>query len=464
MKRLPFLLALAMAGRLAAAQQATGPQLVVTAAAPDASGQTVTITGGNFGNRPLVTLDLVPLTVQVAVDTQIVAAAPVNMMPAGEYLLTVSRGPSALETGSFLLRLGADAPKRVDTAGGARGTPTPAAAPEPADAGNSAFSAAGSEAAAKIGDRVITIAEVDREWRRTDPAGYLAVGRELYDQRRRVVDAMVADELLAREAAARGLTTDALLEVEIPKRRIALPDSAVTSLYLGLGDNTRGASLEQMRPALRAWLERNTEPELAKMSYIEELVKISTRAETFLAAPRVQVERAAQDVVLGAATSVVEIVAFAEFQSAEYARLAQAFKGVRDTFGDRVRVVFKNLPVIGPESVDAAEAAQCANAQGKFWAYHDALLVQPGATMSARLSQSATAAGLNRDAFKVCVDSRQFRDVIEQAIDEARRYGLERSPSFLINGRLAPSPPPFLPAFEFFKRLVEEELSLVVSR
>ncbi|OFW18085.1 MAG: hypothetical protein A3H97_17530, partial [Acidobacteria bacterium RIFCSPLOWO2_02_FULL_65_29] len=379
-------------------------------------------------------------------------------------LLTVSRGPSALETGSFVLRIGADGLQRADTAGGARGAPTPEVAPKPADTKNAAFSAAGNEAAAQVGDRVITIAEVDREWRRTDPAGYLALGRELYDQRRRIVDTMVADELLAREAAARGLTTEALLEQEIPKRRIALPDSAVTSLYVGLGDNTRGASLEQMRPALRAWLERNTEPELAKMSYIEELVKVSTRAETFLAAPRVQVERSVQDVVLGAVNSAVEIVVFGEFQSAEYARLAQAFNRLRDTFGDRLRIVFKNLPAIGPESVDAAEAAQCANAQGKFWPYHDALLVQAGATMSARLAQSATAAGVDREAFKVCVDSRRFRDVIEQALDEARRYGLERSPSFLVNGRLAPAPPPFLPPFEFFKRLIEEELSLVVGR
>ena len=48
-------------------------------------------------------------------------------------------------------------------------------------------------------------------------------------------------------------------------------------------------------------------------------------------------------------------------------------------------------------------------------------------------------------------------------MDEAIRYGLHVSPSFLVNGRLAPEPPPFLPPFEFFTRLVEEEL-LRVSR
>src|SRR5262252_5757382 len=59
---------------------AQAPPVTVTGAVPDPSGQTLTITGTNFGSRPLVTLDLLPVTVQFAVDTQIVAAVPVKMM------------------------------------------------------------------------------------------------------------------------------------------------------------------------------------------------------------------------------------------------------------------------------------------------------------------------------------------------------------------------------------------------
>src|SRR5437867_3581299 len=106
---------------------------------------------------------------------------------------------------------------------------------------------AGGEPAAKVGDRIITLAEVDREWQRRDPASYLGLTRQLYDNRRRVLDAMVADELLAREAAARGMTTEALLKEEIPKRIITMPESAVVSLYQSLGDLTRGATLDEMK-------------------------------------------------------------------------------------------------------------------------------------------------------------------------------------------------------------------------
>ena len=438
------------------AQPVSAPQLVVASAVPGESGETISITGRNFGARPFVTLDLIPLTVRTAIDTEIIAAAPVREMPAGEYLLTVSRGPTPAESGSFQLALGGGGSKRSASTGVTR-VQEPAQA-VPADSRGSPL-AASDEPAAKVGDRVITIADLDREWQRTDPASHIALSRELYDNRRRALEAMVADDLLAREAAARSMSIEALLNEEIPKHTITMPESAAISLYRSLGDRTRGASLDQMRPALRAWLERITQPELAKMAYVEELTKVSTRVDTLLVAPRVQIERTAQDVTFGPSTAPVEIVAFGDFQSPAYAMYAQAFGKVRDTFGDRVRLVFKNLPALGPESIAAAEAAACANAQGKFWAYHDALVTRSESLTMLRLQQSATAVGVNRDAFDACVDEGTFRGVIRQAVDEAGRYGLQASPSFLVNGRLAPEPPPFLPPFDFFKRIIEEELS-----
>src|SRR5437762_2607379 len=180
----------------------TALPLTITAAVADPSGQTVTISGGSFGSRPLVTLDLVPVTVQFAIDSQIVAAVPVNMMPPGKYLLTVSRGAGPAESASIQLTLG----------GQSNQTPVPGQSADATDIGALAAPAA---TAAKVGDRTIIVEDLDREWRRTDPAGYLAFARQLYDNRKRLVDQMVADELIAREAAARGLTVDALLEQEI---------------------------------------------------------------------------------------------------------------------------------------------------------------------------------------------------------------------------------------------------------
>ena len=422
--------------------------VVVTSVVPDPAGQTLTITGENFGFLPFVTLNLIPLTIDAVGGNRVVAAAPIALMPAGTYLLTLSYGPAREESASTPVVLGEGSAAGTETLAKS-GNASPGMAPLPSS----------DRPAAKVGDRVITIGEVDREWQRSDPASYLAASRDLYDKRRRALDTLVSDELFAREAASRGMTVDALLAEEIPKRRITMPDSAVISLYQSLGDRTRGASLGQMRPALRAWLERFTEREIAKMNYVEELIKVSTRAEVLLEAPRVDVEHAAQDATVGPERALVEIVAFGDFQSASYARFAQAFGKIRETFGDRVRFRFKNLPTLGPDSTAAAEAAQCAKAQGKFWPYHDALLQQVGPLNASRLRQAATDAGLDRETLGACVDRGDFRGVTRQAGDEASRYGIRSSPSFLVNGRLAPDPPPFLPPFDYFKRLIEEELS-----
>ena len=425
--------------------------LAVTSATPEADGQTVTITGAHFGSSPFVTLDLVPLPLRAIGDTQIAAAVPVNAMPPGEYLLTVSRGDGPLDTSSFSLILGGGKPTR--------GATLPATAAPLPPSGNS--SPAGADRAVQVGDRIITVAEIDREWQRVDPAGYIDVNRQTYEMRRRIADSMVSDELLAREAAARRLSIDALLAEEIPKRIIRAPDSAAASLYEGLGDRARGATLEQMRPSLRAWLERITEPELAKMSYLEELMKLSTRTERLLVAPRVTVERSGQDAALGPATAPIELVAFGDFHHLEYARLARAFGRIRETFGDRLRLVFKNLPALGASSVAAAEAAQCALRQDQFWPYHDTLLVPPGVVSPAQFKRVAVDLGLDATVFDACLDRAETRTVVQQALDEARRYGLRAGPRFLINGRLAPDPPAFLPPFDFFKRLIEEELGVL---
>jgi protein-disulfide isomerase len=426
----------------AAPQQVAGPQLEITGATADPGGQPLTIAGRHFGGHPLVTLELIPLTLQFATDAQIVAAAPVGAMPPGKYVLSVSRGPSAAENGSFQLTLG-----EPDAARASAAASTPLL-----------LGAEASQPGAKAGDRTMTVAEVDREWQRTDPAGFINISREIYEHRRKAADRLVADELLAREARARGITVQALVDDEIPKRIVPLPESAVLALYESLGDRTRGAALEQMRPALRAWLARNTEPELAKMSFVEELMKVSARGDVLLSPPRVTVEHASRDVVLGPAAAPIELVVFADFESAEYARFARALGKVRETFADKVRIVFKHLAALSAESVEAARAAACANAQGRFWPYHDAIVGQTGRLDSGRLSQIAAGAGVDRRVFETCLASDRFKADVADARAEAERYGIGGSPSFLVNGWLPPPPPPFLPPFEYFTRIIEEEL------
>jgi protein-disulfide isomerase len=214
-----------------------------------------------------------------------------------------------------------------------------------------------------------------------------------------------------------------------------------------------------MEPAIRAWLAQVTEPELARLNYVEELMKTSTKTEIRLAPPRVDVAPSADAASFGPSTAPVQLVVFGDFLSPEYVRLARAFGRVRDTFGSRLRLNFRHLPTRGAISEIAAQAAECARRQDRFWEFHDAVVTSPGFLDTARLKQIAGETGLARQAFDVCLDQDQSREVVTRAGGEAARYAITASPGVLVNGAMAPDPPPFLPPFEYLQRLIEEELA-----
>lgn len=443
--------------------QAPLPPLAVHQAVPEAATDTLTIDGEHFGPAPFVTLDLVPLDLRLALDTRIMAVVPVDKMPPGTYLLTVSRGPAQVDRATIDVTIGRPspavspaAPSAPAAAGASPTTPAPTM-PAPTTPAAAARVPAPGEPAAIVGDRTLTVADVDRQWLATDPGSYLALMRQLHEQRRRIADQMATAALLAREAESRQTTVDALLADEVPKRVIAMPDTALTALYESLGERTRGAPLEKMRPALRAWLERKTEPELAKMAYVEELVKTSTWKEIVLLGPAVTVERSPRDPVRGSTSAAVVLDVFGDLQSPDYVRLARAFDRVVETYGARVGLVFKLLPAFGEPSALVAEAGACAHAQGRFWPFHDSA-ARPAVLDARRLKAIPDEAGLDQRAFDQCVRDGAFRDRARDAAAEAARYGLSVTPSVLVNGRLAPAPPPFLPAYEYLTRLIEEEL------
>ena len=118
-----------MAVGAASAQPAETSRLALASARPNAQAGTLTIAGTGFGPSPFVTLDLVRLGGRSATDTEIVATAPISLMPPGDYVLTVSRGSGAGEHASLDVALhggaaaGASTPAERSGAGTRPGPP-----------------------------------------------------------------------------------------------------------------------------------------------------------------------------------------------------------------------------------------------------------------------------------------------------------------------------------------------------
>ena len=102
----------------------------------------------------------------------------------------------------------------------------------------------------------------------------------------------------------------------------------------------------------------------------------------------------------------------------------------------RVRLVFKDRPLaMHTLARPAHEAARCAGAAGKYWAYHDRLFEALPAFRRADLLAYAGELGLDRDAFGRCLDERRFAADVERDIEQAQALGTRSTPTFLINGQ-----------------------------
>ncbi len=103
-----------------------------------------------------------------------------------------------------------------------------------------------------------------------------------------------------------------------------------------------------------------------------------------------------------------------------------------------MRFVYFDLAFLGQESVDAADAAHCAQDQDKFWEYHDLLFgnaknENAGDFKRENLDKFAQQLGLNMTQFGQCMDSHKYRDFIQAEAQEARRNGVSSTPTIFVN-------------------------------
>jgi protein-disulfide isomerase len=139
----------------------------------------------------------------------------------------------------------------------------------------------------------------------------------------------------------------------------------------------------------------------------------------------------------GSAKSPLTIVEYTDFECPFCARYArESYPLLIREFVDagRVRYVVRHLPLesIHPNARGAAQAAECARQQGKFWEMHDRLFANPQALSRADLERTADALGLTMPAFRQCVDSPGAGAAVSRDLDEALRAGITATPSFII--------------------------------
>jgi protein-disulfide isomerase len=120
-----------------------------------------------------------------------------------------------------------------------------------------------------------------------------------------------------------------------------------------------------------------------------------------------------------------------------------------------VRFVYRDFALPNhPQAQPAAEAAQCAHEQGKFWQFHDRIFENQRALSNEIYLKLAADLGLDQKAFGECFASGKFRAQVQKDYQEGESLGVNATPTFFINGRFLSGAQPF----EQFQSIIDDEI------
>ncbi len=175
--------------------------------------------------------------------------------------------------------------------------------------------------------------------------------------------------------------------------------------------------------------------------------------------PKATGNLADDDPFLGDPAAPVVIVEFGDFQCPFCGRFFQTTEQEiieKYVKTGKARLVYRDFPItaIHSEAQKSAEAAECANEQGKFWPYHNMLYQRQSDLSLQNYKKWAVDLGLNSKQFNECLDSAKYAPEIEKDLQDGQAAGVNGTPTTFVNGRIVQGAVPFTQ----FKTIIEEEL------
>lgn len=176
---------------------------------------------------------------------------------------------------------------------------------------------------------------------------------------------------------------------------------------------------------------------------------------------RYKVEEAGNP-ALGPQNAPITIIEFSDFQCPFCKSFHdQTFSRLQKKYEGKIRFVYRDFPLseIHPLAQGAAEAADCANEQGKFWEYHDMLFQYQPQLEATALMAYANKLNLDMKVFQACLESHKYKSEVEGDYAMAIGLGLTGTPTFFVNGRILVGAQPL----EAFSAYIDAELATAGS-
>ena len=309
---------------------------------------------------------------------------------------------------------------------------------------------------AKIGTEVISAKELE-DFAKGDLKKLESQFQEqLYQTKRQALDTIIMKRLVEAKAKAAGKSPEEFVQAEVMSRIPPTTDAEVQQVYDAAKAQGRDLPpIGQVKETIVRFIQQQ-KAQAAAQAYYDKL-KADAKVEILLPpyrAPRQQVE--AKGPSRGPAAAPVTIVEFSDFECPYCSRAEETISEVVRVYGDKVRVVYRDLPLPNHQSAPkAAEAAHCAGEQGKYWEMHARLFANQRALDVASLKGYAKDLKLDQAKFDKCLDSGATASLVEEGKKAGNELGISGTPAFFVNGIMINGAQPF----DAFKEIIDAELA-----
>lgn len=242
------------------------------------------------------------------------------------------------------------------------------------------------------------------------------------------------DILLLAEANRQNVGPEIIVRKEISEKVKPPTEEEVAKFYNENKARING-TLDTLRNQIATYLQDKHREQLER-EFAERLRKGATvRLLTAEPQPPVQSISLDDDPVKGDPNAVVTIVEFTDFQCPACAAMHPVIEEALKSYGNKVRLVVRDFPLgMHANARKAAEAANAAHAQSKFFEYSSLLFKRQNALDVASLKKYATELGLNRAMFDVALDSGKYAAEVKNDIVDGEMYGVDSTPTIFVNG------------------------------
>lgn len=257
---------------------------------------------------------------------------------------------------------------------------------------------------------------------------------DAYEATKQRVDRMIDDTLLLDEAKRRQVGPEEIVRAEISDKVHTPTEAEVANFYTENKSRISG-DLNSVRDQVATYLQNESRQRLEK-DFSEKLRKGANIRWLINEPPQpVQNISVDDDPARGDANAPVTIVEFTDFQCPACAAMHPVLEEVLKSYGNKVRFVVRDFPLNQHEwARKAAEAADAANAQGKFFEYIAVLFKNQKALDVPSLKKYASQIGLDRARFDAALDRGVYAEEVRKDVEDGEMYGVGSTPTIFING------------------------------